>query len=169
MVVRPLKNGIQSDHQPPNTGTVKNLGPATLGSNEFVSTFVFLLRIGSQNRPTITALNIAIIHWCQLVHTVLAIKAGSHFRVQYQMQLCIQSLTGVKNRLSPFQLKQPIFPFHYIQHLALVRQATMRQSLENSIDCYLEFIFGILILFLMYIKHMIRGMFIFSLDPTEIF
>ena len=57
-------------------------------------TVVHRLGAGSQNWPTIPSLNIEIIPWQRLGHTVTVIKAGSHFRFQSRMQSCIKSCAG---------------------------------------------------------------------------
>ena len=72
---------------------------APLGASRGSATFFGFTWLDSQNWPVIPPLNIAIIPWRKLGRTVLIIKAISHLRVQYQIQLCIQSCAGVNNRL----------------------------------------------------------------------
>ena len=61
-----------------------------------VSTFVLSPWLGSQNQTTVPPINIAIIPWNILGHTVLVFNYVSHSRFQSWMQLCIQSCTGFK-------------------------------------------------------------------------
>ena len=51
-------------------------------------------------------------------HTVLVIKAGSHFRIQSRMQSCIKSCTVVKKIFLLCQLTYPLFLSQCIQHLS---------------------------------------------------
>ena len=67
--------------------------------HSIVPVFIILPRLGSQNRPTVPPLNIAIIPWWKLGHTVLVFKAGSHSWFQSRIHSCIKSCAGVKNRL----------------------------------------------------------------------
>ena len=86
---RPPKNGRRPEHQTKKTGKVKTPRPAPLGAIPGFDTFVRFPWIGSQNRPVTLPLNKAKSPWCQLGHTILVFKSGSHFRVQYWTQSCI--------------------------------------------------------------------------------
>ena len=54
-------------------------------------------------------------------HTLLIIESWSHFRVQPQMQLCIQLCARVNKILSPYQLTCTLLLVHWIQHRSLFR------------------------------------------------
>ena len=99
----PSKNGRRSDRWPQKTKKLAKPRPAPLRASPGPSTFDRFTWLGLQNRPTIRPLNIVIIPWQQLGHTVLIFKYGSHFRVQSRMKPCIQSCTGVKKRFETLQ------------------------------------------------------------------
>ena len=101
---RMWKNRRRSDRRPQNTRRVEIPRSAHLGASLGFNTFVGFPRISSQNWPVIPPLNIAIILWWRLGHTVIVIKDGSHFRAQSRMQLFIQSCTGVNKIFLPYQL-----------------------------------------------------------------
>ena len=100
---RPPKNRRRSDRWPQKAKKVRNPRPAPLVASQGLSNFVGFTWIGLQKRPPIPPLNIAIIPWRLLGHTVFVLKAGSHLRVQYRMKSCIQSCAGVKKIFKTLQ------------------------------------------------------------------
>ena len=88
----------------PKYGESLKQGSSAFRHHSSVSTFVLSPRLSSLNRTNVPPLNIAIIPWRQLGHTVLIFKSGSHSWVQSRMQLCIQSCAGVKKILLTPQL-----------------------------------------------------------------
>ena len=54
-------------------------------------------------------------------HTLLIFKAGSHFRVQSQVQPCIQLCAGVKKILLSCKITYPFLLIHYSQNPVSVR------------------------------------------------
>ena len=81
--VRMSRNGKQSDRHPQNTGKMDSLESAPSVDTAKVSTFVLSPRIGLWNQPNAPTLNIVIIPWQKLGHTVLVFKSGSHLQVHY--------------------------------------------------------------------------------------
>ena len=117
----PGADEVQTIKNTGDVGKVEKLRLAPLGASQDFTTYVGFPRIGLQNRRVIPPLNISIISWQQLVHTVLVIKAVSHLRVQPWMHSCIQSCKDTKKRLLPCQLTYPLLIVYCIQNLALVR------------------------------------------------
>ena len=74
-----VKTGRGPIWESQNTGKVKNTETVPLGAGRGFQFCRPLPRRGSCICPTVPSLNMAIIPWRRLGHTVLVIKAGSHF------------------------------------------------------------------------------------------
>ena len=83
--VRLLNARQQSDLQNPNIKKIDNLESVTLDLNGKVSTLVIFTQTGLRNRPTAAPLNIAIISWRILGHSIIVINYGSLFKFQLLM------------------------------------------------------------------------------------